>query len=203
FKGHEDWVNCVCFYPDESKLVSGSKDRTVRIWDRKTGTIEVLKGHTDTVWDVDVSRDGKMVVSGSMDNTIRIWDGESGEMMHVFEGHTSLVRSVEFSPDSRRVVSSGSEDKTVRVWSVETGELASEPIECHGGVECVHYSPSGDRIASGAKSVQIWNAETGSGILSIRNSSVTSVVWTADGTHVIGVGRDNITIWNSHNGERL
>jgi hypothetical protein len=51
---------------------------------------------------------------------------------------------------------------------------------------CVRYSPSGDRIASGADSVQIWNAETGVGILSIRNSSVWSLAWTADGTHVIG-----------------
>ncbi|KIJ08857.1 hypothetical protein PAXINDRAFT_172733, partial [Paxillus involutus ATCC 200175] len=122
--------------------------------------------------------------------------------MHVFEGHENWVNSVQFSPDSSRVVS-GSDDSTVQVWSVETGELAFEPIECDGSVSCVRYSPSGDRIASGADSVQIWNAETGSGILSIRNSEVVSVAWTADGTHVIGGRYSEVTIWNSHTGEQL
>ncbi|KIJ09229.1 hypothetical protein PAXINDRAFT_102304, partial [Paxillus involutus ATCC 200175] len=202
FEGHENWVDCVCFYPDESKLVSGSFDGTLRIWDRKTDTIEVLEGHTDVVWDADVSQDGKMVISGSADGTVRIWNGESGETMHVLEGHKNWVRSVEFSRDSTRVVS-GSGDGTARVWSVETGELAFEPIECHGWVHCVRYSPGGDRIASGGQNVQIWNADTGSGILSIRNSYVTSLVWTADGTRVIGGGQGNVTIWNLHSGDQL
>ncbi|KIJ07613.1 hypothetical protein PAXINDRAFT_48057, partial [Paxillus involutus ATCC 200175] len=161
------------------KLVTGSDDKTLRIWERKMGVVEVLHGHTDTVQDVDVSRNGKMIVSGSHDRTIRIWNAESGETLHVFEGHKDWVASVQFSPDSSKVVS-GSLDKTVRVWSIETGELAFEPIN-----------------------VQIWNAETGNEILSIRNSSVNSVAWTADGTHIIGGRSDGVTIWDSHNGEQL
>ncbi|KIJ06840.1 hypothetical protein PAXINDRAFT_91410, partial [Paxillus involutus ATCC 200175] len=204
FEGHEDDVNCVCFYYlDENKLVTGSDDKTLRIWDRTTGAVQVLHGHTDIVRGMDVSRDGKMtVVSGSNDRTVRIWNRELGEKMHVFEGHEDSVLSMQFSADSSRVVS-GSHDGTVRVWSVETGELAFEPIKCHGEVYCVRYSPSGDRIASGAKSVQIWNAETGSGIVSIRNSSVLSLAWTIDGTHVIGGCEGEVRIWNSHNGEKL
>ncbi|KAF8833678.1 WD40 repeat-like protein [Paxillus ammoniavirescens] len=204
-EGHEDWVRCVRFCLDDDKLVTGSDDKTLRIWNRMTGAVEVLRGHSDWVKNVDVSRDGKMIVSGSDDKTVRIWNRESGEMMHVCEGHESWVSSVEFSPDSSRVVS-GSWNSTVWVWSVETGELAFEPIKCHGYVWCVRYSPSGDRIASGAKNVQIWNAETGSGIVSIRNSlssEVISVAWTADGTHVIGGCRGEVTIWNSHTGEQL
>ncbi|KAF8835062.1 WD40 repeat-like protein [Paxillus ammoniavirescens] len=202
FKGHEDWVNCVRFCLDEDKLVTGSDDKTLRIWNRTTGAVEVLRGHSGLVQDVDVARDGKMIVSDSDDKTVRIWNRESGETMHVLEGHKDDVMSVQFSPDSSRVVS-GSWDSTVQVWSVETGDLAFEPIKCHGGVFCVRYSPSGDRIASGAESVQIWNAETGSGIISIRNSLVLSVAWTADGTYVIGGRKGEVTIWNSHTGEQL
>ncbi|KIK77718.1 hypothetical protein PAXRUDRAFT_366041 [Paxillus rubicundulus Ve08.2h10] len=202
FEGHETQVRCVCFHPDENKLVSGSDDGTLRVWDRATGSAEVLSGHTDWVCDVDVSRDGELVVSASDDNTVRIWDRKLGETLHVFEGHENYVISVQFSADSRRVVS-GSGDETARVWSVETGELAFEPIKCHGRVYCVSYSPDGDRIASGADSIQIWNAETGSGLLSIRNSKVVSLAWTTNGTHVIGGGRGKVTIWNSHNGEQL
>ncbi|KIJ12107.1 hypothetical protein PAXINDRAFT_49270, partial [Paxillus involutus ATCC 200175] len=201
-EGHERRVRCVRFCPDEDKLVTGSEDETLRVWNRTTGAVEVLRGHSGSVREVDVSRDGKMIVSGSEDKTVRIWNRESGETMRVCEGHEKEVQSVQFSPDSSRVVS-GSFDSTVRVWSVETGELAFEPIECDGDVFCVRYSPSGDRIASGADTVQIWNAETGSGILSIRNSSVYSVAWTADGTHVIGGREGEVTIWDSHTGEQL
>ncbi|KAF8833646.1 WD40 repeat-like protein, partial [Paxillus ammoniavirescens] len=116
-------------------------------------------------------------------------------------GHDHSVRSVKFSPDSSRVAS-GSESGIIRVWLVETGELAFEPIKCHDAARCVCYSPSGDRTASVGKGIQIWDAETGGGILSIQNSKASSLVWTADGTHVIGDG-GNISIWNSHNGERL
>ncbi|KIJ14857.1 hypothetical protein PAXINDRAFT_31647, partial [Paxillus involutus ATCC 200175] len=204
--GRESRVRCVCFYPDACKIVTGSDDGTVYIWDRETDAVELLRGHTSVVWGVDVSRDGKMIVSGSEDKTVRVWNGESGETMNVFEGHKDYVTSVQFSADSSRVVS-GSEDETVRVWSVETGSevpAVDERIKCHGWVRCVRYSPSGDRIASGATNcIQIWDAETGSGILSIKNSSVYSLAWTADSTHVIG-GRDGeVTIWNAHDGEQL
>ncbi|KAF8839362.1 WD40 repeat-like protein [Paxillus ammoniavirescens] len=203
FEGHKDQAICACFYPDENKLVTGSYDRTLRIWDLKTGAVDVWSGHTDWVLHVDVSRDAKTVVSGSADKTVRIWNGESGETMHVLEGHEQAVKSVEFSRDSTRVVS-GSWDGSIRVWSVETGKLVFEPIQGHGSYcYCVRYSPSGDRIASGGYSVQIWDAETGSGILSIQNSAVSSVVWTADGTHLIGECGGKITIWDSHNGEPL
>ncbi|KAF9220204.1 WD40 repeat-like protein [Gyrodon lividus] len=203
FEGHKHWVTCVCFYPDDNKIVSGSDDNTVRIWIRETGLVEVLSGHTRTVWEVDVSRDGKMVVSGSADTTVTIWNRESGETVHVFEGHQYTVYSVQFSTDSKRIAS-GSYDCTVRVWSVETGKLAFEPIKCHGNVWCVRFSPNGDRIASGANSVQIWDAETGKGpILEIRDSQVESLAWTLDGKHIIGGRQGNITIWNSRTGEQL
>ncbi|KIK95917.1 hypothetical protein PAXRUDRAFT_126541, partial [Paxillus rubicundulus Ve08.2h10] len=201
-EGHEGQPVCVCFCADENKLVSGSSDYTLRIWDWKTGAAQVLSGHTGTVQDVDVSPDGKMIVSGSEDSTVNLWNGGSGEMMHTWEGHEHVVNSVKFSPDSSRVVS-GSEDNTVLVWSVETGEPAFEPIECDGSVYCVRYSPSGDRIASGADSVQIWDAETGDGILTIRHSEVSALAWTADGTHIIGGGEGEVTIWNSDDGGQL
>ncbi|KAF8839126.1 WD40 repeat-like protein [Paxillus ammoniavirescens] len=205
FEGHGSSVTCASFFPDENKLVSGSDDGTLRIWDRKTGGIEVLKGHTGPVCEVDVSPDGSMVVSGSHDKTVRIFKMESGNTVQVLEGHEGWVRSVEFSWDSRRVAS-GSWDGTLRVWSVETGNLAFKPIECSGSVWCVRYSPtSGDRIASGANSVQIWNAETGIGILEISNLNfiTTSLAWTVDDTHLIVRDLGNITIWNSQNGEQL
>ncbi|MCU0516728.1 MAG: hypothetical protein MUC60_07630 [Oscillatoria sp. Prado101] len=55
-------------------LVSGSNDKTIKIWNLDTGTLQnTLTGHTDTVYSVAISPDGKTLVSGSNDHTIKIW----------------------------------------------------------------------------------------------------------------------------------
>ncbi|KAF9226979.1 WD40 repeat-like protein, partial [Gyrodon lividus] len=106
------------------------------------------------------------------------------------------------SGDSKRVVS-GSDDETVRVWLVETGELAFEPIKCHGQVSRVRYSPDGERIASGAVSVQIWDAQTGNGILSIKDSPIFSLSWTPDSDQIISGYFGEIIKWNSRTGDQI
>ena len=74
-KGHTSYVNSVSFSPDGKRIVSGSDDNTIRIWDATTGKeLEILEGHTDWVNSVSFSPDGKRIVSGSDDKTIRIWD---------------------------------------------------------------------------------------------------------------------------------
>ena len=74
-KGHENYVNSVAFSSDGSKIVSGSKDKTIRIWDVQFGSeLTVLKGHEDNVRSAVITPDGSKVVSGSWDNTIRVWD---------------------------------------------------------------------------------------------------------------------------------
>ncbi|KAE9390362.1 WD40 repeat-like protein [Gymnopus androsaceus JB14] len=75
-KGHNHWVNSVAFSVDGTKIVSGSDDKTVRIWDATMGAQigDALDGHDDRVTSVAFSLDGLRIVSGSADNTIRIWD---------------------------------------------------------------------------------------------------------------------------------
>ena len=72
--GHEDWVVSVSFSPDGSRIVSGSRDKTVRIWDAATGVLLItLAGHEDVVESVSFSPDGYCVVSGSRDKNMCIW----------------------------------------------------------------------------------------------------------------------------------
>ena len=63
------------FSLDGKRIVSGSFDNTLKVWDAQTGQETLtLKGHSDTVWSVSFSPDGKWIVSGSDDKTIKIWD---------------------------------------------------------------------------------------------------------------------------------
>ena len=82
-------------------IVSGSSDKTVRIWNADTGEcVRVLEGHSDCVWSVSLSEDASMIISGSWDKTVRIWNADTGECVRVLEGHSNYVLSVAISADA-------------------------------------------------------------------------------------------------------
>jgi WD40 repeat protein len=86
----------VAFSPNGRRIVSGSGDNTIRIWDANTG-IEMLQpfsGHWDEVRSVAFSLDGYRIASGSKDNTIQIWNAETGcAALEPLRGHSSGVMS--------------------------------------------------------------------------------------------------------------
>ena len=122
-KGHSDVINGLAFSPDGNRLISGSADKTARIWDVWTqNTIHVLKGHTDFIFAVAFSPDGSMAITGSDDDTLKLWNTKSGFLITTLKGHTDDVRSATFTPNGKYLLS-GSYDKTVRLWNGKTGKF--------------------------------------------------------------------------------
>jgi len=75
-RGHERAVISVAFSPDGTRVVSGSFDNTIKLWDAASGeVVATLRGHEDAVFSVAFSPDGTRVASGSWDKTIKLWDG--------------------------------------------------------------------------------------------------------------------------------
>ena len=71
------------FSPDSSKIISGSDDKTVKIWDALSGQLDnTLTDHNSWIWSVAFSPDSSKIVSGSRENTIKIWDALSGRLIH-------------------------------------------------------------------------------------------------------------------------
>ncbi|HEY7422835.1 MAG TPA: protein kinase [Gemmataceae bacterium] len=112
----------VAFSPDGRRLATGGEGNTVKIWDVEKGgePLTTLRGHSKEVYAVAFSPDddeGPWVASGGEDSTVKVWDSRTGELVHSFRGHTSLISSLAFSPDGKRLYS-GSRDTTVKVWDL-------------------------------------------------------------------------------------
>lgn len=202
-------VFSVAFSPDGTRIVSGTGDNTVRVWDALSGT-EVLsspfRGHSGAVISVAFSPDSSSIVSGSMDETVRIWNVKSGtEVLPPLLGHGDMVNSVAFSPDGNRIVS-GSDDATVRVWNVESGTEVLSPLLGHeGAVNSVAFSPDNTRIISGSQdsTVRVWDAASGIEVASLlrrHSSTVEAVTFSPDehGTRILSGSADStVRIWDA------
>ena len=116
-EGHVDQVTYASFSPDGLKIVSASRDETVRVWNAETGEVlQTLEGHDGPVMSAAFSPGGENIVSASSDKTVRVWSAETGELLQTLEGHTSALMSAAFSPGGENIVSA-SADETLRLWT--------------------------------------------------------------------------------------
>ncbi len=156
--GHINEVSSVAISPDGQTLVSGSWDKTIKIWQLDKGQEpRTLTGHSDWVYSIALSSDGRILASGSWDKTIKIWQLDTGEKLHTLRGHSDRVYSVAFSPDGQ-TLASGSWDKTIKIWQLNTGEELHTLRGYSDRVYSVAFSPDGQTLASGSldKTIEIW-----------------------------------------------
>ncbi|KAJ3015643.1 UNVERIFIED_CONTAM: POC1 centriolar protein A [Siphonaria sp. JEL0065] len=93
--GHTSGINSVVISADGETVVSGSDDKTVKLWDTRTGECtRTLEGHTSYVYSVAISADGETVVSGSRDKTVKLWDTQTGKCLESFDSQTRSFDSV-------------------------------------------------------------------------------------------------------------
>ncbi|VDN03953.1 unnamed protein product [Thelazia callipaeda] len=152
FAGHVQGITCVQF--SSKRIVSGSSDNTIRVWDVDNsstpgiGTM-TLTGHSDAVRCLHLN--GNRLASGSNDLTIKVWSlavnqtWSSIACRQTMIGHTNYVRCLQM--EENRLIS-GSYDHTLKIWSTKTGQCTKTLIGHSGAVICMQSN--GHLLLSGS-----------------------------------------------------
>jgi WD40 repeat protein len=155
-------VNAVTFSPDGTLVAAGLADRTIQVWDVRTGQPHgpVLRGHTNQVWSVDFSPDGRLIASAGDDRTVRLWNTATGQPHgRPILAHEDVIWRAGFSPDGQ-TLATASGDGTAKRWRVSDGGQVGSELSAHEGpLNGLAFSPDGATLgtvgANGA--VRLWD----------------------------------------------
>ena len=206
-EGHAGPVTCVAVSPDGKRILTGSEDRTVRVWDvERRLELRCLPGHKDQVCCVALSPDGSRALSSGTDQTVRLWDVESGVEIRCFDRQTN--RSVAFAPDGKRALCGSLYDGKLRLWDLTTGKELRRFVGHADWVVCVAFTQDGRHAISGSldRTVRLWEVETGREVrrFPIQEGVVSSIAFSPDGWHILSGGADRLVrVWDTFTGTEL
>ncbi|MEP2025142.1 MAG: caspase family protein [Reichenbachiella sp.] len=147
-QGHTAAINSVKYAPDGSAVYSASDDKSIKMWDVKTGVdINTFNAHTAPVRCMELSNDGQLLVSGDLEGNLLLWDAKSGQVKTTISAHDGSVNTVKFTKDQQYMVSGG-DDKMLKVWNLQ-GDTLKTIKGFNASIQAIGISPDGTRIISG------------------------------------------------------
>jgi len=196
--GHTAPLVCVLPHPDSKRIVTGSHDSTIRIWDLDSGEcLKILQGHTGKIRTVTLHPDGNRLISASEDNTFKIWDMDSGACLGSINmiSKTWLVDDSLISPDGNFLISWHNLSPKIRFWDLKSFECAKTLGGHTNGIREVVLHPDNKRLISWVQfeeddSVRIWHINSGA-CLQALDKHITSV----EGINLFPDGR-RLAVWN-------
>jgi len=144
-------VAALSMSPDGARVVTGSWDGKLRIWDLVDEVpTRILDGHEMPITACAWSPDGTRIASASQDGTVRIWQLTDGKMICSLSHHSGAVRACAYSPDGRSLLSGGN-DGSLCLWDSNTGEMLKAIAASTRAVHACAFTPDGRYLlAAGA-----------------------------------------------------
>ena len=206
--GHTAKVFGVDISPNGQLIVTGSEDRTVKLWKSTGILLNTLTKHQATVWDVAFSPDGQLIASASRDRTIKLWEPD-GKLLNTLKGHQDEVVGIAFSPNSQ-LIASASRDKTVKLWD-RNGEVIDTLRDHQSSVWKAVFSPDGQMIATASedKTVKLWKLDDRGQFqlyqtLRGHTNEIRDVAFSPDGQLIASVSHDRTAkLWQADSGKLL
>jgi WD40 repeat protein len=207
-RGHTDGVITAAYSPDGTKIITGSKDHTARIWDARTGLQLVPPLQLpDDVGTVAFNPKGTAVATGCEDGTAQIWDVATGKPIGVAMKETDAIKALDFSPDGK-LLATGSDSNYARLWDATTGNIVLTIPRYHDTVFTFNFSPDGTKAvtATGDGRADVFDVHTGKllvGPLKHRNN-IMMATFSSDGKRILTGSSDNTAqLWDATTGKPI
>lgn len=193
--GHKAGLTFGIFSPDESLILTGSRDKTARLWNGQRNTSTLLQGHQGYVYEGRFSKDNRLLTRSS-DGTVRVWN-EQGQLLAIIDGHRSYINSAAFSPDGKSVLTASS-DGSARLWRLDGKEAA---VFSHGSVpvKAALFAPDGMHVLTLARDNNpvLWNLQGDKVVdFSGHTKRVNTIDFNERGDRILTTSRDGtVRIW--------
>jgi WD40 repeat protein len=202
-RGHTNEVVAIAVTPDGKTLVSGSLDRTIRLWDLATGKERAtFRGHATSILSLALAADGRTLASAGSDGAIKVWDLATGKERLTLKTPAFGNMSVALTADGG-VLALGGREKVVKLWDLKSArERATFQALMHPRVA---FAPDGKTLAVGGSvlpggqfvgTLQLWDVGTGKQRLGpmTHGGGIRFLAFTADGRTLASTSLENATV---------
>jgi WD40 repeat protein len=221
--GHMAFIRGLAFTPDGKQLVSAGEDKAIRVWDWQAGkTVRVVRGdvgrgQVGKIFAMAMSPDGHWLAAGGWftgnreeSDAVRLYEYRTGELVALLKGHTDVVVSLAFSPDSKRLISgSGAGDASGIIWDVESRRRLHRLQGHKSRILAVAFTPDGERAVTGSDdtTLRLWRVSDGELIAELRGHARdidhALAVRTSDSMIASGDATGEIRLWDGRTGQFL
>jgi WD40 repeat protein len=199
FSGHTATIKSIAFSADGKRLLTGGDDKTIRLWDVKTGReVQRFTGrHGAGITALAFIRGADQFVSASKDQTVRAWDIRTGLEAEKYDAQAGQVLDVAVSPDGKRVASAHF-DTTIRIWTLAGARQIGKCVGHKQMPDAVAFSLDSQRLFSAGQdqTLRLWDMTTYReiGSASFHTAGINALNLSPDGKRIVTAGSDRTLV---------